>query len=74
MGSRCLLACGRSLATGSQTGICSTCLSNLSVWRRRSAAERIKYRAKLDLAERRQEEIIKFPKGYKILGGRPVKK
>lgn len=67
---RCLLGCGRTVVTHTITNICSTCLGNLASWRRKPAAARLKYRATLSVRIARQEEIDKFPKGYKPTKGR----
>lgn len=72
-GGKCILECGRRVATHTKTNICSACLGNLAFWRRRTAAARLKYRATLNVRVARQEEIEKFPKGYRITG-RPTKK
>ena len=63
---RCSLGCDRKVATHSKTNICSACLSNLSFWRRKTAAARLRYRDVLNLRQRRQDEIDQFPKGYKL--------
>lgn len=73
IGGKCVLGCGRKCATHTRTNICSTCLGNLSMWRRRTAADRLRHRARTELAIRRQEEVIAHPKGYALLG-RPLLK
>lgn len=65
-GAGCSLGCGRKCALGSITGICTTCLSNLSTWRRKRPAERLAYRTTLKLRERRLNEVEENPKGYKL--------
>jgi len=65
-GGKCKLGCGRKLATHTLTSICSTCLGNLAMWRRRTAAARIRYREILDVRLKRQGEIDKNPKGYRF--------
>jgi hypothetical protein len=64
-GGECKLGCTRPLATGSITGICTTCLSNLSQWRAKGHDERIRYDKTLDLRKRRLNEVEHHPKGYK---------
>lgn len=70
---KCILECGRTVATHTKTNICATCLGNLAMWRRKSPAARLRYRHTLDVRIARQEEIHKFPKGYRV-SGRPTKK
>lgn len=74
VGGRCLLECGRKVATHSKTNICSTCLGNLAGWRRKTPAARLRYRDILNLRQRRQEEIDKFPKGYRLGRFEPKKR
>lgn len=71
---RCILQCGRKVLTHTHTNICSTCLNNLSGWRRKPPSARIKYRATLELRQRRQEEIDKHPKGYQLGRSEPKKR
>ena len=70
---RCILGCGRSVATHTKTNICKTCLGNLAMCRGKTAAARLRYRETLTVRSNRQEEIDKFPKGYKPTNGRYVK-
>ena len=70
---KCILGCGRRVVTHTRTNLCSACLGNLAFWRRRTAAARLRYRATLNVRVARQEEIDKFPKGYKE-HGRAVKR
>lgn len=72
-GGKCILECGRTVATHTRTNICSVCLGNLAFWRRRTAAARLRYRATLNVRVARQGEIDKYPKGYSI-SGRPNRK
>lgn len=65
-GGTCSLGCERKVPLGTRTGICSVCLSNLSFWRRKRPAERLKYRSTLKLREKRLGEIEENPKGYRL--------
>lgn len=59
---------GNKIATHSQSGLCDNCLGNLSVKRRQQVSEpskRVAYRARLELAHWREEELLRAPKGYK---------
>lgn len=63
---KCILGCGRSVATHSKTSICSTCLSNLAVNRRKGTAWMMRYKQKTVLRATRTAEIELNPKGYRL--------
>lgn len=77
-GGNCILGCidrktgkTRKAALHSKTGICSTCLNNLSQKRHLSAPQLALARGLANTALARIEEVKEFPKGYARLGGRP---
>lgn len=65
----------RKVPLNSKTGICPTCLGNLSATRRGLKAQGPSFlavrRGKAQLALRRADEVEDFPKGYAVMGGRP---
>lgn len=76
-GGDCILACidrktgkTRKVATHSKTGICGTCLSNLSQKRKLSASKLALSRKVAETAINRCDEAVAYPKGYAVLGGR----
>lgn len=71
-GGKCVLNCGRNCATHTKTDICSTCLSNLAINRRKGTAWMMRYKQKTTLRVRRTDEIERNPKGYKL--GRHLEK
>jgi hypothetical protein len=80
-GGDCILGCvdrktgkTRKAAPHSKTGICSTCLHNLSTKRALSAP---RLAIQLGIAKTsisRIEEVKEYPKGYAKLGGRHAKR
>lgn len=71
-GGKCILGCGRVCATHTKTGICSTCLSNLSINRRKGTAWMMRYKQKTALRSARTHELELNPKGYRL--GRHLEK
>lgn len=70
-GGKCRLGCDRTVPTGTQTGICPTCLASLSRNRNQTAAWMLRYRHRTNVRVHRLEEIDAYPKGYRR--GRPEK-
>jgi hypothetical protein len=80
-GGDCILGCvdrstgkTRKAAPHSKTGICATCLHNLSVKRAMSAPKLAIALSIANVTITRIEEAKQYPKGYARLGGRPIDK
>lgn len=80
-GGDCILGCidrttgkTRKVALHSKTGICTTCLNNLSQKRKLSAPQLAVTRKVAQTALNRCEEVRGYPKGYAVLGGRYAKR